>query len=368
MRGALADLPVEYFVPIDPELIDGAQLSLPSLAGLTPEEAVKRLDALGLRSTVSETEVASYQPEGTVAYTSPGAGSTVQPGATVTLYLSNGVPPPPEPEPEPSDRPTVGRTTVAATPAVAVATPATAAVAVATATPAGNSGDGNPAAATPATATTERDWGQPLSWRLTSAATRPPSARPATFGCTAFITCPIACGPDAPLSAIADATRAASSASDELGRQVAPRSRRPQRARLRTVGVSGVGVRRGSLLALLQLARQHLQHLVVGELAGLLAGDLLVGDRGQHHAQRRTPDVVLGTHGVGEVCVQLLLEAHATIFAQPAEVSHCFLCPEPEHFLPPPSQPRRPGSPTPLWEAHQYRLRRVTVPVLDARC
>jgi membrane peptidoglycan carboxypeptidase len=98
MQGALADMPVEYFTPLDPELIDGAQLTLPSLAGLTPEEAVKRLDALGMRSTVSETEVSSYQPEGTVAYSTPGAGSTVSPGATVTLYLSNGVPPPPEPE------------------------------------------------------------------------------------------------------------------------------------------------------------------------------------------------------------------------------------------------------------------------------
>ena len=97
--GAIADLPVENFAPINPELIDGAQLSLPSLAGLTPEEAVKRLDALDLRSEVSETEVASYQAKGTVAYTSPGEGSTVQPGATVTLYLSNGVPPPPEPDP-----------------------------------------------------------------------------------------------------------------------------------------------------------------------------------------------------------------------------------------------------------------------------
>jgi membrane peptidoglycan carboxypeptidase len=102
MRGAIADLPIESFVPIDPELIDGAQLSLPSLAGLTPEEAVKQLDALNLKSIVSETEVASYQPAGTVAYTSPSAGYTVQPGATVTLYLSTGVPPPPEPSPSPS--------------------------------------------------------------------------------------------------------------------------------------------------------------------------------------------------------------------------------------------------------------------------
>lgn len=99
MLGAVADLPVESFVPLNPELVDGAQLSLPSLAGLSPEDAVKKLDDLNLKSNVSETSVASYQPQGTVAYTSPGAGYTVQPGATVTIYLSNGVPPPPAPDP-----------------------------------------------------------------------------------------------------------------------------------------------------------------------------------------------------------------------------------------------------------------------------
>ena len=98
MLGAIADLPVESFVPVNPELIDGAQLTLPSLAGLSADKATARLEALELRPTISESAVSSYQPEGTVAYTSPGAGSTLQPGATVTIYLSSGVPPPPEPE------------------------------------------------------------------------------------------------------------------------------------------------------------------------------------------------------------------------------------------------------------------------------
>ncbi|HEX5016118.1 MAG TPA: penicillin-binding protein [Actinomycetes bacterium] len=103
MLGAIANLPVESFTPIDPELIDGAQLTLPSLAGLTPAKAAKRLDSLDLNVDIAEGEVSSYQPEGTVAYSSPGAGSTVQPGATITLYLSNGVPPPPEPDEESDD-------------------------------------------------------------------------------------------------------------------------------------------------------------------------------------------------------------------------------------------------------------------------
>jgi membrane peptidoglycan carboxypeptidase len=96
MLGAIADLPVENFVPLNPELIDGAQTTLPSLAGLTPEQAAKQLDKLKLHTEVADYDVGSYQPKGTVAYTSPGAGSSVKPGDTITLYLSNGVPPPPE--------------------------------------------------------------------------------------------------------------------------------------------------------------------------------------------------------------------------------------------------------------------------------
>jgi membrane peptidoglycan carboxypeptidase len=103
MLGAVADLPVEDFTPLDPELIDGAQATLPSLQGLTPEQAVKRLDKLGLRTEISDTEVSSYEAKGTVAFTYPGAGSTVQPGVTITVYLSSGVPPPPEPDPTTSD-------------------------------------------------------------------------------------------------------------------------------------------------------------------------------------------------------------------------------------------------------------------------
>jgi membrane peptidoglycan carboxypeptidase len=98
MLGALADVPFSTFTPLNPELIDGATLGLPSLAGLTPQEAVRRLDALDLVSEVADGEVGSSQPQGTVAYTSPGAGTSVQPGDTVTIYLSNGIAPPPPPE------------------------------------------------------------------------------------------------------------------------------------------------------------------------------------------------------------------------------------------------------------------------------
>jgi membrane peptidoglycan carboxypeptidase len=103
MLGAVADLPVESFVPIDPELIDGAQTALPSLAGLSPRAATKRLDRIGLVSEFSSTRVGSYEEAGTVAYTTPGAGTTVEPGDTIVLYLSNGEPPP-APEPDDTER------------------------------------------------------------------------------------------------------------------------------------------------------------------------------------------------------------------------------------------------------------------------
>ena len=52
------------------------------------------------------------------------------------------------------------------------------------------------------------------SWRLTSPDTRRPSACPATFGWTTFITAPICFGPSAPVSAMAAATIAVRSSSE----------------------------------------------------------------------------------------------------------------------------------------------------------
>jgi membrane peptidoglycan carboxypeptidase len=101
MLGALADVPPSSFTPLDPELLDGDSITLPSVVGLKEAEAVKRLEQLGLTVTVAPDQVASAQAQGLVAYTNPGAGSSVAPRTPVTIYLSNGVPP--EPSPSPSD-------------------------------------------------------------------------------------------------------------------------------------------------------------------------------------------------------------------------------------------------------------------------
>ena len=58
------------------------------------------------------------------------------------------------------------------------------------------------------------------------------------------------------------------------------------------LGPAGASERLGGLAALLGLATQHRLHLVVGQLAGLLAGDLLGAHCGEHHAQRRRCQLV----------------------------------------------------------------------------
>ena len=72
---------------------------------------------------------------------------------------------------------------------------------------------GGPIRGRPTSPATRRAGDQPASWLRTRAATRLPSARPATLGVTTFITCPMPPGPDAPVSAIAAATIAVSSSS-----------------------------------------------------------------------------------------------------------------------------------------------------------
>ena len=102
MRGALADVPPSSFVGLDPELIDGDAVTVPSVTGLSQQQAVARLEAVGLTVEVADYTVASSAAEGTAAYTSPGAGAGVSPGTPVTLYLSSGVAPEPSPSPKPS--------------------------------------------------------------------------------------------------------------------------------------------------------------------------------------------------------------------------------------------------------------------------
>jgi len=99
MRGVLAGLPSTKFVQPDDKTIRGNVKDLPAVKGMTPEQATAALEALGFKVAVSPTQVDSDAITGTVAYTSPRTEDGALPGATVTLWLSNGskVPPPSTP-------------------------------------------------------------------------------------------------------------------------------------------------------------------------------------------------------------------------------------------------------------------------------
>jgi membrane peptidoglycan carboxypeptidase len=94
-------LPFADFVKPDVRDVRGVQTVIPDTAGMSSEQAQKVLGDAGF-TTVQGGSVDSSYSAGTVAYTSPGAGSTSASGSAVTVFLSDGtpyVPPPPAPEP-----------------------------------------------------------------------------------------------------------------------------------------------------------------------------------------------------------------------------------------------------------------------------
>lgn len=98
---------------------------------------------------------------------------------------------------------------------------------------------------------------------------------------------------------------AANSSSDRLGREVGLEDGEFGILGRGQLATPRRGVCRGRLLALLGLLGEHLEHLVIGEFASLVAGDLGRRDRRQGHPQRARPDLVVGTHRI----VQIVLEA-----------------------------------------------------------
>jgi membrane peptidoglycan carboxypeptidase len=91
---ALAGKPVEALpTSPDPAYVNGKQTVVPTVAGDSPDDALATLRQEGFSPTLSPTQVTSTYPQGDVAYTSPGAGSTATPGTPVTVYVSDGVAP-----------------------------------------------------------------------------------------------------------------------------------------------------------------------------------------------------------------------------------------------------------------------------------
>ncbi len=103
MSAALANVPVSTFPGPDPTVVNGIGVTVPDVTGMTPADAARALQAVGLLAQVDPIMVDSIQPAGTVAATAPAAGAKAASGEVVALQLSNGTPPTPTPTPTPTD-------------------------------------------------------------------------------------------------------------------------------------------------------------------------------------------------------------------------------------------------------------------------
>ena len=84
--------------PTDPRYVDGGPNSrVPSIAGMTQDEARQRLKESGFQVADNLSYINSGSSYGSILGTSP-TGQTI-PGVIVTILASNGVPPPPPPPP-----------------------------------------------------------------------------------------------------------------------------------------------------------------------------------------------------------------------------------------------------------------------------
>ena len=84
-------LPDDTFTPPNPQTIAGQSVTVPSLGGQGVDAAAAALRKAGFTPIVGPSVNSSYA-SGTVAYLSPGSGTSVSTGSTVTIYVSNGTP------------------------------------------------------------------------------------------------------------------------------------------------------------------------------------------------------------------------------------------------------------------------------------
>jgi membrane peptidoglycan carboxypeptidase len=95
MNAALLGAPVEQFTGADSYYEIGTQETVPDVTGATVTDAQAALTGQGFTPIVVRGSVASSEPAGTVARTSPTAESKASQGSVVKIYLSNGSPAPP---------------------------------------------------------------------------------------------------------------------------------------------------------------------------------------------------------------------------------------------------------------------------------
>jgi beta-lactam-binding protein with PASTA domain len=103
MSRTLANVPVSSFNEATDDVVRGESIQVPSVTGMSVEQAKQVLRQAQLEPVESGDRVyASYAPAGTVAYSYPGDGASVYPGQRVVIYVSAG-PPPAEPPPPTSE-------------------------------------------------------------------------------------------------------------------------------------------------------------------------------------------------------------------------------------------------------------------------
>ncbi|GAB2865469.1 transglycosylase domain-containing protein [Actinoallomurus bryophytorum] len=114
MLGALRGVPAHGFhSPPSEYYREGSgedRVQVPNVVGLSASAARSRLAAAGFGVNTGGSVSSDTYPRGTVARTSPGGGSRVEPGTTVTIYVSKGRPnrPGPPGNPPPGGPPTKG--------------------------------------------------------------------------------------------------------------------------------------------------------------------------------------------------------------------------------------------------------------------
>lgn len=91
MTLALEDTEVKNFEEPSPVMLTGKNVLVPGVQGMDMPEATEAFNEQGLAAV--RTPINSFQPTGTVLYTSPGAGRSVDTGTSIKVYVSNGINP-----------------------------------------------------------------------------------------------------------------------------------------------------------------------------------------------------------------------------------------------------------------------------------
>lgn len=110
MSSALRLMPVRDFVRPTAKMAYGVRRAVPTVDGLSPRDAVRRLRAAGFTGTVVPKRIDSPAPAGRVARTDPAGGTRATVGSSIAVYVSSGKAAPatgPDGKPVPSGAPPV---------------------------------------------------------------------------------------------------------------------------------------------------------------------------------------------------------------------------------------------------------------------